>query len=401
MKSKLIIIMIDGISSDYFIEYPQFMPHTHALAKNNTVITNLAPEQCGSSLPGRASMLTGQPSRHHGIYGNKIWDCEEKSFRYASPYDVRTPTLFTHAKKSGLDTANIGFGMTRPEDCTIYKPPHWIGDFVSRSRDNQPIPISEDWRKALTIIDDGRIEIAQSRFSASNNNTRVINDPPIFNELILDQQMVQLVNEIINSSQPPDLIFTEINVTDSVQHQFGYASATSNFSIAFADMLVGLVVHTLKQAGLDSDYSIIVTSDHGHADTDKALYVNNILDNQNWNAECAVLFLEQTVDIGDSINALDIHGATILDEKFLPKDIQGQVLPLAMREKVSFEVGPSGSAAQSGVSKYKSSHSYYPGTQSDKRFAVISGPGCKNHHLQQATAEQFYEIMGDIIGLAF
>ena len=135
VKSKLIVIMIDGISSDYFIEFPQFMPHTHALANGHTVITNLEPEKCGSSLPGRSSMLTGRPSRDHGIYGNIIWDCSEKSFRYASPYDIRTPTLFSCAKKAGLDTANIGFGMIRPRRLyTLYPSPLGWRLYRSESR---------------------------------------------------------------------------------------------------------------------------------------------------------------------------------------------------------------------------------------------------------------------------
>ena len=103
--------------------------------------------------------------------------------------------------------------------------------------------------------------------------------------------MIQLSNDIINSSQAPDLIFTEINVTDSVQHKFGYASSAANFAVAFADMLVGLGVHNLKKTGRDSEYSIIVTSDHGHADTKQALFVDNIVDHPNWHSECAVLFL--------------------------------------------------------------------------------------------------------------
>ena len=399
MKSKLIVIMIDGISSDYFIEFPQFMPHTHALASGNTVITNLEPEKCGSSLPGRTSMLTGKTSREHGIYGNNIWDPSQKSFRYASPYDIRTPTLFTQAKKAGLDTANIGFGMIRPEDCTLYTPPHWVGDFISRNRDNKPVAISPDWKQAMTIIDDGRLKNAKSRLTPLNAAENALIESSIFKEMILDQQMIQLVNEIVKSSQAPDLIFTEINVTDSVQHQFGYASTSSNFAIAFADMLVGLVVHNLKIAGIDSDYSIIVTSDHGHADTEKALYVDNIIDKQNWNSECSVLFLENDSTIDQSINALHSYGAQTLNDEFLPKDIQGQILALAMKEKVSFEKAPNGNSAKTGISKYKSSHSYYPGTQADKRFAVLSGPSCKNNHIQQASGEQFYQLMNNILDL--
>ena len=400
MKSKLIVIMIDGVSSDYFIDYPLYMPHTHALARHNTVITNLDAERCGSSLPGRASMLTGLPSREHGIYGNRIWDAVQQLFRYASPYDVRTPTLFSRATAAGLDTASIGFGMTRPEDCRLYHPPHWVHDFVSRSRDERPITVSSDWKRALTVVDDGRLAQALSSVEANSAQAEPVDESALLNELIADQRMIQRVNALIASAQPPDLIFTEINVTDSVQHHYGYASATAHFSIAFADMLVGSVVQQLKTSALDNEYSIIITSDHGHANTEKAIFVDNLIAQANWSSECAVLFLPQDNTLDQALDALHQCGADILDERFLPTDTRGQIIAAAIREKGSFEPAQPGCSDVTGRSKYRSSHSYFPGTQSDKRFAVISGPACKNARIDTANTAQFYDMMEDLLGLS-
>lgn len=50
------------------------MPNMHALADQGMQIQALAPEMCGTSFPGRASMIVGRPAAEHGIYGNKIWD---------------------------------------------------------------------------------------------------------------------------------------------------------------------------------------------------------------------------------------------------------------------------------------------------------------------------------------
>ena len=400
MKSKLILIMIDGVSSDYFIDYPQFMPHTHSLAKNNTVLTDLSPEKCGSSLPGRTSILTGQSSKNHGIYGNLIWDNESRSFRYATPYDVRTETLFTQAKSMGLDTANLGFGMIKPEDCTLYQPPYWVNDFVSRARDKTPIAVSDDWRKALRLVDDGRLEQAEIKLRGEQNLTEDTIQHPLFNELIEDQRMVQRVNMLIESANSPDLIFTEINATDSVQHAFGYASKTSNFVIAYADMLVGSVIEKLNSTGKDKDYTVIVTSDHGHGNTSGAVFVDNVTTHDKWNAECAILFLENNQDIDLSLNQLSVHDAGLLDDSFLPEDVRGQIIPLANQEKVSFEYAEHGCTDQTGVSKYKSSHSFYPGTQSDKRFAVINGAHSSYQHMENATPDQLFLKMTEVMQLS-
>ncbi len=396
VKSKLLLIMIDGISSDYFLCYPQFMPYTHGLAKDNTVLTGLSPEMCGSSLPGRTSILTGQSSKQHGIYGNFIWDNAEKGFRYATPYDIRIPSLFELTKSHGIQTASLGYGMIKPEDCDLYEPPFWISDFVSRARDKTPIPISDDWQKALQIVDDGRLACAKDTITVATSGHNV-NCHPFFDEMQQELRMNQLSNQIIASGNPPDLIFTETNITDSVQHVCGYGSDTANFSIAFADMLVGNLLHTLHRHNLDEDYTIVITSDHGHGDTEQAFYVDNITDNANWSAESAILFIENNTEVDQHIDKFSKLGTELLDHSFLPDDVSDKIITLASRQKVSYELSATNDNRVCGPSKYISSHSYYPGTQDDKRFAVISGKHCANTLIENATPEQLYNYCTEIL----
>lgn len=66
--NKLILIMIDGISAEQFAQRRAWMPHLHALAEQGTQIQALAPEVCGTSFPGRTSMVVGRPASEHGVY---------------------------------------------------------------------------------------------------------------------------------------------------------------------------------------------------------------------------------------------------------------------------------------------------------------------------------------------
>jgi predicted AlkP superfamily pyrophosphatase or phosphodiesterase len=101
MPNKLIVVMIDGVSADYFATDRGRLPHLSALASRGLVVNNLHAEVLGTSLPGRTSMLTGMTADVSGVYGNKIWDSKRREFRYATPYDIRVPTIPGARKRPG------------------------------------------------------------------------------------------------------------------------------------------------------------------------------------------------------------------------------------------------------------------------------------------------------------
>lgn len=68
----LIVLMLDGISADSFARRRAHMPHLARLAEGGLVVERLSAEICGTSFPGRTSILTGVPAAVSGIYGNVI-----------------------------------------------------------------------------------------------------------------------------------------------------------------------------------------------------------------------------------------------------------------------------------------------------------------------------------------
>jgi len=141
--SKLIVIMIDGISADYFAKHRKRLPFLSDLAQKGLVINRLSSVTPATSLPGRTTMMTGTSCDVHGVWGNTIWDGEQ--FRYATPDDVKGMTLTKQAKDAGLDVAVVGYGMIRPEDTQVFHHAWWVGEMVQRARDDAPIPAAEGW----------------------------------------------------------------------------------------------------------------------------------------------------------------------------------------------------------------------------------------------------------------
>ena len=143
--SKLIVIMIDGVSADYFRDNKTKLPHLNKLSKEGFTVERLHSIQPATSLPGRTTMMTGVSCDKHGAWGNTIWD--GKQFRYSTPYDVTVKSLPQEAMAQGLDVAVMGYGMLRPDEAHVFRHPWWVGEMIQRGRDNTPKHAEDGWLK--------------------------------------------------------------------------------------------------------------------------------------------------------------------------------------------------------------------------------------------------------------
>ena len=59
VQRKLLLIMIDGVSADYFEAHPNRLPNLSSLAEDGYRVRRMRSAVPGTSMPGRASILTG------------------------------------------------------------------------------------------------------------------------------------------------------------------------------------------------------------------------------------------------------------------------------------------------------------------------------------------------------
>jgi predicted AlkP superfamily pyrophosphatase or phosphodiesterase len=118
--TRVIVILMDGLGADYVAAHGERLPALKRLAASGLAVPRMTPPTCATSLPGRASILTGAPSADSGTYGNMIYD--NGQFRFATPADLRVPTLAGRASAEGLEVACLGFVMTPPGECRRYAP---------------------------------------------------------------------------------------------------------------------------------------------------------------------------------------------------------------------------------------------------------------------------------------
>ena len=349
-------------------------------------------------------MLTGVTADRHGIFGNRIYDGER--FRYANPDDVRVPTIARLAKEAGLHVASIGYTMTRPEDVTLFQPPWWIGDWIQRSRDSQPLPIDPGWQRALQVRDH-----SDQLSAVKNKNGSSFPALPEKGDwlqsdthgMASDFQMMQWTTALACSESPPDLILTELNMTDEVQHSFGYASSEAHWSMASADMSVGMMLNELHRSGRDEDYVIVVTSDHGHSEIDTAIFPEEVIPAHRWESEGSVLHVvvEDSNDRRAVLSAFADHGVEEIPGDHVPLDLRDHLATLVAPARHAFEHKPGDlpGGQDTGPAYHRSSHGLRPGSPEDDRICIISGKDVPSTQIEQAEARQFASTLAHLLDL--
>ena len=375
--TRLLLLLIDGIGADCFQRCLPRCPHLSRLTSEGHLVRRLAPETCATSLPGRASILTGVPAREHSIYGNLIWDSTGTSpcFRYARPDDIQVPTLAALAKSQHKVVAGIGFGMLAEADCHIYLPPFWSGEYKYTTNPAHSPPIS------MPAYSDRE----HYRFNGLINDT-----------LLLEQAFRTGIGD--NSA---DLIFAELAMPDYLLHDYGEDSPQMQWNLLWIDAQISLLLGWMAMA--KQHWNLVLVSDHGHAATTKAIYPEKILpDNTPYACEGATLHIAVRSDAErEHIKSLMApFGISDSGNRHLPKNTASEVLALLAPDHCVFETANKASgSARTGISHYRSSHGFRFGHPADERFALFHGPDIPTGVTGFATAGQLTPTVAELAGL--
>lgn len=405
MSQKLIVLMIDGVSADYYRTENGRLPNLKALEERGFRVDRLHAEVLGTSLPGRTSMMTGVTADVSGVYGNKIWDAERRVFRYANPDDVRVPTLHARAKAAGKTVANIGFGMIRPEDTTIFRGPWWAGAFIQRARDAAPEEADNSWMRVALYP-------TEQAFSDACRAAGVPDTLPMidmesdaqraFFGVMADHAMFDWVGVLATSEAPPDLIVAEFLITDTVQHETGYKSELSHWAIMQADMAVGKILSRLRAAGVEDEWHIAVMSDHGHSAVHNALHPQVIIPDVTFQTEGQIIMVapQDEAELRDITAKLAKYDVEPYPNTCLPLEYRDQVHLFIAPDGYSFEADKADEIEPSGAARTTSSHGLRPGLPGDDRFALFAGPTIPMGMIEEADAVQVMPTLAAILGIA-
>jgi predicted AlkP superfamily pyrophosphatase or phosphodiesterase len=402
MSDKLIVLMVDGVAAEHYAADRARFPHFAALEARGFRVENLRSEALGTSLPGRTSMLTGVRADVSGVYGNKIWGGDD--FRYATPDDIRVPTIPARAKAAGQEVAVLGFGMVRPEDADIFMAPWWVGEFVQRARDAAPTPADESWLRVGTHRPGERFErmCSAAGVPATLPSIETASEAQRwFFGVMADQMIADWVGVLASSPDAPDLIIAEFLITDTIQHYTGYKSEFSQWSVAQADQAVGKIMQRLRAAGVEDEWNIAVMSDHGHSPIETALHPGVIIPGVRVQCEGGSLLVapRDAAELEDVTKKLAPFGVEPFPNDCIPAELRDQVHVFVAPERVSFENEIENATEPVVAPKAISSHGLRPGLPGDDRFALFAGPRVPHGSAQYADAVQVAPTFAALLGL--
>ncbi len=199
--------------------------------------------------PAHTTLITGAQPAHHGVVNNVVFDPYNKNehgwYWYAS--DIKVPTLWDVARKSGIEVGNVYWPVTVGADI--------------------PFSVPQMWR-AKTDEDDKLLRALTTRGLLHSGKT-----PPA--EHRGDRERTDAALEIIRDHHPR-LMFVYLTDLDTVEHERGPMSAEALRTLKSIDGYVG----ELLSAYGATPPTLALVSDHGFAHVSKEVRPNVALKGQ-------------------------------------------------------------------------------------------------------------------------
>lgn len=370
-RAGLILVLLDGVSSERFAATRERLPHLQALARRGLLIERLGADTNANSMPARAGILTGRDARDHGVYSNAI--LEEGRFRPAGPQDLRGESLAETARRAGLGVASLGFGLVHPESCDWYLSPWWEdGARRAKGLTTPPLAAWEAEREAL--------------FRGAAN----------------DQRLLHEAAELIER-EAPELVLIELNMPDYCLHGHGDEEALVTWSLELVDAQLGSLLARLEACGRRDHYHLCVVSDHGHGRVERALVADRLLPGAVLQCDGGLLLVacEDEARIRDHDALLREHGVVRLEAAdFVPADgprLQVYQAPAGMSFEPSYKHRDHDRLV--AAPRYVSTHGLGPGARSDERFAILQGPRVTAGRLDYLESTALHPRLMALLGL--
>jgi predicted AlkP superfamily pyrophosphatase or phosphodiesterase len=253
--AKVLLVGIDGVRFDTLQQ--AHTPTLNRLARAGCQRPMVIPEE-GITISGPmwSSILTGTWPIEHGVYDNS-----------AAPAR-RLPDVFTRLRRQGMLTRPIAVAAWQPIVAAA-----GCGPLVDPSLvDCMPIDMPDESPGSYTAGDRTALQVAQSR----------LEDPAV------------------------DAAFVYFGEVDEVGHRDGISDRYLS-AIERADGLLGELLDQLDARPDRQDWTVIVTTDHGHVDSG-GHGGTTLAERQVWVTSDRELDITSPVDIAPAIHELIANG---------------------------------------------------------------------------------------------
>jgi predicted AlkP superfamily pyrophosphatase or phosphodiesterase len=258
----IILVSIDGFRPDFYLDSTWPAPNMQYLSKLGVSAKGVEGVFPSVTYPSHTSILTGAYPAEHGIYYNTpfqplgatgIWNSETEL--------IKTKTLWTALKESGLKTASVSWPVSVGADVDYNIPEA----FTLKN------PLDRREPTSLHATPKGLFEEVQQKATGQMEAVDLN-----INHTKMDENIGR-IGAYLFRTYKPSLLTIHLPGVDHAQHSQGRSGQLVKAAIANADRVIGSIWETVTLSGMADSTAIIITGDHGFVTVNKSFSPNILL----------------------------------------------------------------------------------------------------------------------------
>lgn len=259
----VILISIDGLRPDFYLENKWHTPNLRKLKNEGVYAKGIKSVFPSVTYPAHTTIITGAYPARHGVYYNAPIDAKPGQWYWEKSY-IRIPTLWDAVKGAGLTSAAVMWPVTVGAPIDFNFP-------VRRADEDEKtdqLTVTLPYVTPRGLMD----EIQQ-------HATGKLTPDDFSGEYTIDKTIGQM-GAYIFKTYKPNLMALHFITLDHMQHEEGREGRSVEQAVALIDSMVGVVVKTVADAGLQNSTAIIITGDHGFVNSSWMFSPNVLLEQQ-------------------------------------------------------------------------------------------------------------------------
>ncbi len=293
MKKRIIVISVDSMfTEDLSILYT--LPNFKSIMGNGSRINKMESIYPSLTYPAHVSMMTGcYPDKHGVIHNQKLSPGVSNPDWLFYSENIKVKTIFQAAKEKGYTTA-----------CC-----HW--PVCANGNDYIDYLIPEIWTKDpdgdMIACYEGSGASGVGDILRKNAHRLKWKYFPMYDDFITD-----CACDIIKEKKP-DLLLIHYSEVDHLRHRHGLFNHKITEGLCRIDDWVGQIISSTKEAGIDKETNVVITSDHGHLEVKRNIHLNPLLVDEG----LIILNNDQTIASWDAfIQSAGLSAYVYLSKKF-------------------------------------------------------------------------------------
>ena len=234
----VVLITLDGSRPDFYLDTSWHAVNLRQLMKEGAHANGVTSVFPTMTYPSHTTIITGVQPAKHGIYYNSMFEPTGATGKiYWQDSAIKAPTLWTAAQKKGLKTAAIFWPVSAAAPVMYNFPDVGSAGEKERIAFSKPLGLLQDFKNNV-FHDTSRIDYGQ------------------------DTNTARMASYIIRKDQP-NLMLIHFFGIDHFEHEEGRDGPKVRNAVSVADQGIGLIINSLKEAGIWNETVLIITGDHG------------------------------------------------------------------------------------------------------------------------------------------